>query len=149
MAVPAAIRPDSWDFALFLHVLGAMVFVGVLVAAAVALLAASESAGDVRLRLVAFRLLLFVGLPAYVAMLVGGEWITSKEGLGGENDPAWLVIGVVVTDLTAILLVVSIVLAGIASRKSKVGLGRATGALATVALVANVVAVWAMTAKPT
>jgi len=147
VAVPAAIRPDSWDFALFLHVLGAMVFVGALVAAAVTLLAAYER--DARLRLLAFRLLLFVGLPAYVAMLVGGEWITSKEGLGGENDPAWLVIGVVVTDLTAVLLVVSIVLAGIASRKSKVCLGRATGALATVALVANVVAVWAMTAKPT
>ena len=147
--MPAALRPDSWDLALFVHVLGAMMFLGVLVAAAVALLAASAYERDARLRLLAFRLLLFVGLPTYVAMLVGGEWITSKEGLGGENDPAWLVIGVVVTDLTAVLLVASIVLAGIASRKSKAGLGRATAALATVALVANVVAVWAMTAKPT
>jgi hypothetical protein len=147
--VPSALRPDSWDLALLLHVLGAMVFVGVLVAAAVALLAASGYERDARLRPLAFRMLLFVGLPAYVAMFVGGEWITSKEGLGGENDPAWLVIGVVVTDLTAVLLVASIVLAGVASRKSKASLGRATGALATVALVANVVAVWAMTAKPT
>jgi hypothetical protein len=146
----AALRPHSWDPALFLHVLGAMVFVGGLVAVAVALLtASSREEHGARLRRFAFRTLLLVGLPAYVAMMVGAEWITSKEGLGGENDPAWFVISIVVGDLTGLVLVVSIVLAGIASWKSKAGLGRATGALTVVALIACVVAVWAMTAKPT
>jgi hypothetical protein len=142
------VRPHSWDPALFLHVLGAMVFVGALVAAAVALLAASRDEDGARLRRLAFRTLLFVGLPAYVAMMVGAEWITSKEGFGGENDPTWLVIGIVVGDLTGLFLVIAMVLAGIASWKSKTDLGRATGALTTIALIACVVAVWAMTSKP-
>jgi len=143
----AAIRPDSWNPALFLHVLGAMVLVGALVAGTVALLASSQHSA--RLRKLAFRSLLFAGLPAYVAMQVGAEWITSKEGLGGEDDPAWLVIGFAVGDLAGLLLAVSIVLAGIASWKSKARLGRAAGVLAGFVLVVCVVAVWAMTAKPT
>jgi hypothetical protein len=43
--------------------------------------------------------------------------------------------------------VVSILLTGIATWKSKPGLGRAAGAVVTVALLALLVAVWAMTAK--
>lgn len=43
----------------------------------------------------------------------------------------------------------AMVLTGVASWKSKPGLGRAAGALVTVALLASLVAVWAMTAKPT
>ena len=111
----AAIRPDSWNAALFLHVLGGMVLVGPLGAGAVALLASSRHEHGARLRRFAFRSLLFAGLPAYIAMFVSGEWITSKEGLGGEDDPAWFVIGIVGGDLTGLLLAVSIVLAGIAS----------------------------------
>ena len=38
--VLASIRPDSWNFPLFLHVLGAMVLVGAVTAAAVAQLGA-------------------------------------------------------------------------------------------------------------
>jgi integral membrane sensor domain MASE1 len=147
--VLAAIRPDSWNAALFLHVLGGMVLVGTLVAGAVALLASSRHEHGARLRRFAFLSLLFAGLPAYIAMFVSGEWITSKEGLGGEDDPAWFVIGIVVGDLTGLLLAVSIVLAGIASWKSKARLGRAAGVLSAFVLVACVVAVWAMTAKPT
>jgi hypothetical protein len=143
-----AVRPHSWDPALFLHVLGAMVFVGALIAVAVALLAASRDEHGARLRRLAFRTLLFVGLPAYVAMMVGAEWITSKEGFGGENYPTWFVIGIVIGDLTGLFLLIAIVLAGIVSWKSKTDLGRATGALTTVALIACVVAVWAMTSKP-
>jgi hypothetical protein len=88
-------------------------------------------------------------LPAYIAMFVSGEWITSKEGLGGEDDPAWFVIGIVGGDLTGLLIAVSIVLAGIASWKSNARLGPAAGVLSAFVLVACVVAVWAMTAKPT
>jgi hypothetical protein len=70
-----------------------MVLVGPLGAGAVALLASLRHEHGARLRRFAFRSLLFAGLPAYIAMFVSGEWITSKEGLGGEDDPAWFVIG--------------------------------------------------------
>lgn len=143
------IRPDSWNLRLFLHVLGAMVLVGTLATVAVALLASSRRGLSARLRRFAFRSLLVAGWPAYIAMLASGEWITHKEGLGGENDPTWLLIGIIIGDLTALLLAVSILLTGVASWKSKPGLGRAAGALVTVALLASLVAVWAMTAKPT
>lgn len=144
----AAIRPDSWNPALFLHVLGAMVLVGVLVAGAVALLAWPRHENSARLDRFAFRLLLLAGLPAYIAMLVTGEWLTSKQGLGGEDDPAWFLIGILVGDLTGLLLVVSIVLAAIASWKSKALVGRLAGAVAALALILCLVGVWAMTAKP-
>ena len=39
----ASVRPDSWNFPLFLHVLGAMVLVALLAAAAVVLTAALRS----------------------------------------------------------------------------------------------------------
>jgi hypothetical protein len=145
--VLAAIRPDSWNPALFLHVLGGMVLVGVLVAGAVALLASRHEHG-VRLRRLAFRSLLFVGVPAFIAMFASGEWLTSKEGLGGEDDPAWFLIGIVVGDLAGLLLVVSIVLVAVASWRSRARLGRVAGAVATLALILCLVGVWAMTAKP-
>jgi hypothetical protein len=72
-----------------------MVLVGPLGAGAVALLASLRHEHGARLRRFAFRSLLFAGLPPYIAMFVSGEWITSKEGLGGEDDPAWFVIGIV------------------------------------------------------
>jgi integral membrane sensor domain MASE1 len=81
-------------------------------------------------------------------MFVSGEWLTSKEGLGGEDDPAWFVIGILVGDLAGLLLAVSIVLAAIASWKSKARLGRLAGAVAALALLLCLVGVWAMTAKP-
>jgi Ca2+/Na+ antiporter len=71
--VLAAIRPDSWNAALFLHVLGGMVLVGALVAGAVALLASSRHEHGARLRRFAFLSLLFAGLPAYIAMFVSGS----------------------------------------------------------------------------
>lgn len=143
-----AIRPDSWNPALFLHVLGGMVLVGVLIAGAVALLSSPRDEQSARLRRLAFRLLLFAGLSAYIAMFVTGEWITSSEGLGGEDDPAWFVIGIVVSDLVGLLLVVSIVLAALASSRSMIRVGRAAGAVTALALLLCLVGVWAMTAKP-
>lgn len=145
----AVIRPDSWALPLFLHVLGAMVLVGTLATVAVALLTSSRRGHGATLRRFAFRALLVAGLPAYIAMLASGEWITHKQRLGGENDPTWFVIGIIIGDLTGLLLALSILLAGIASWKSKPRLGRVAGALATVALLASLVAVWAMTTKPT
>jgi phosphoglycerol transferase MdoB-like AlkP superfamily enzyme len=143
----ADIRPDSWNSPLFLHVLGAIVLVATVIAASVALLAPGvvDPAG---LRRFAFRSLLFVGLPAYIVMRIGAEWLYSKEFGDSDDDPAWIGIGYITADIGAILFLIALIGAGIASAKSKDRLGRVAGVLVAIALVGWLVAVWAMGAKP-
>lgn len=154
----AAIRPDSWNFPLLLHVLGAMVLIGGLVVAVVAQFLGwrrQQHADAVAFGRAGFHGLLFVALPGWVLMRVGGQWIYSKEGWDDvETEPAWLGVGYITADLGGILLLASIILAGIAARRldrTDAGgstLGRVATGLATVVLVAYLVAVWAMTGKP-
>src|SRR5207247_11351665 len=61
----ALVRPDSWNFPLFLHVLGAMVLVGSTGAVAVLALATRkrQAQGELLSRL-AFRTLIFVVVPS-------------------------------------------------------------------------------------
>jgi hypothetical protein len=148
IAVLASIRPDSWNFPLFLHVAGAAVFFGALTVATVAQLSSTRVAEPQLLQRVAFRTLLIVGLPAYIVFRVGAEWIYEKEFGDSSDDPAWIGIGYMVSDIGAILFLISLILAGIASRRSKTGLGKASGVLSALILVGLVVAVWAMGAKP-
>ena len=77
MSVLAVARPDSWDFPLFLHVLGAMILVGGLVAGASAL---GYARGDAKFLRLGYWALLVVSLPGWVLMRVGAEWIYTKEG---------------------------------------------------------------------
>ena len=144
----ALIRPDSWNFPLFVHVFGAMVLVGTMAAAVTAELVSIRSEAPERLRRLAFRAFLFGALPAYVVMRVGAEWIHSKEFGKDADEPTWVGIGYITADGGAIVLLVALILAGVASRKGKARLGRAAGLLAAVALVAWLVAVWAMAGKP-
>jgi uncharacterized membrane protein len=157
LSVLAATRPTGWDFPLFLHVLGAMVLVGGLtVAVAFQLLAwRKRDPADVAASTRAgFRALLAVALPGLIVMRIGAQWVYSKEGWSGDNDPAWLGIGFLTADLGGILLLITIILAGLGARR----LGRSGGTaslltriatpLATVLLIAYVIAVWAMTTKP-
>ena len=65
--VIAAIRPDEWNFPLLVHVLGAMILVGAVLTAVVAQLSADATGVPDRMRSVAFRTLLFVGIPAWFA----------------------------------------------------------------------------------
>ena len=148
IGVLASIRPDSWNFPLFLHVAGAAVFFGALTVGAVAQLTATKVAEPQLLQRVAFRTLLIVGLPAYIIFRVGAEWIYEKEFPDVDEDPTWVGIGYIVSDIGAILFVISLILAWIASRKSKTGLARASGVISALILVGLVVAVWAMGAKP-
>src|SRR3954462_533354 len=76
----APIRPDSWNVALFVHVLGAMVAVGGLVLALTYLLSAwrGDSARSFR---AGYRALLFGAVPGYLVMRIGAQWVLSKEGL--------------------------------------------------------------------
>jgi hypothetical protein len=157
--VLAAIRPDSWNYALFLHVLGAMVLVGALATAVTAQVLSWKRGGGVdaawHARL-AFRTLLLVAIPAYIAMRIGAEWIYSKEHWGDvPNEPDWLGIGYITADLGALLLLTSVILAGFGARRLARAdsgpsiMARSAAILAIVVLAAYLVAVWAMTAKPT
>jgi peptidoglycan biosynthesis protein MviN/MurJ (putative lipid II flippase) len=149
----AAVRPDSWNFPLLLHVLGAMVLVALLAVAAVVLSAALRSDDRVAALRLAFRTLLIGAIPAYLVMRVGAEWVASKENLE-DADFAWINIGYSVADGGLLVLIVMTVLTGIASRRAKrgdtpSGLVRWANGLALLLIVAYAVALWAMAAKPT
>jgi len=145
----AAIRPDDWDLALFVHVAGAMVLVAGLMTGAAALALAR---GEVRLLRLGYFSLLAIALPGWIVMRAGAEWIYDKEGFTGDGDPAWLDIGFALSDLGGILLVVALVAGGIGVRRLRrgggAGLLTATTVIALVILGAYLVAVWAMGAKP-
>jgi hypothetical protein len=102
----------------------------------------------------AFWALLTVALPGWVLMRIGGEWIRSKEGYSGDNDPSWLGIGYLTADAGFLVLLVTILLAGLGVRQlRRSGSGtsvlvRVATPLATILLIVYLVAVWAMTTKP-
>jgi hypothetical protein len=152
--VLAAIRPDSVNLPLFLHVLGAMLLVGALAAVGSAILIGWRSSERaLGLTRFALRAVPYGVLPAYVLMRVGAQWTEAEQDYPDDYDAAWLTIGFVTADVGALLVVVSLILAGIGLRKLRsgggLGLGRAVGIISLVLVAAYVVAVWAMTAKPT
>jgi hypothetical protein len=145
----ASIRPDSWNFPLFLHVLGAMVLVGAATTTAAAQPAPPIIPRDSdRMRRFSFRTLLLAALPAYIVMRIGAEWMYSKEFGDTDDDPTWIGIGYITADIGALLLLIALITAGIASWKSKNRLGKASGVIAAIALAGWIVAVWAMSGKP-
>jgi hypothetical protein len=153
MSAVAAIRPDDWNFPLLLHVFGAMILVGGLVAAVTALLLGwrRDSAFYTRL---GFWSLLLVAFPAWWIMRIGGQWIYSKENFDEDDEPAWVGIGFITAELGGLLILISIILTGIGMRRlrrpdadSSV-FSRIGAVLATLVLLAYVLAVWAMSAKP-
>jgi uncharacterized membrane protein len=157
VTVLAVTRPTDWDFPLFLHVLGAMILVGgLVVAVAMQLLAwrRRDPADAAAFSRGAFWALLTAALPGWVVMRIGGEWIYSKEGWTGENDPDWLGIGYLAADIGLLILLVTVLLAGLGVRQLRRSgrgaaiLGRVATPLATILLIMYLVAVWAMTTKP-
>jgi uncharacterized membrane protein YhiD involved in acid resistance len=143
MSLLAAIRPDDWNIALFVHILGAMVLVGSLV------LVVTQVAAD-NLRL-GFRTLLVAVIPSWIVMRVAAQWIASKEHIDDiDPAPAWVDIGYSTSEGSFLLLIAATVCAGIAARRARGGgLRTATLVLVGIALVAYVVAIWAMSTKPT
>ena len=88
-------------------------------------------------------------------MRIGAEWIYSKENWDDvDEEPAWLGIGFITAELGGLLLLISIILTGIGMRRlrradaEKSVLVQIGGVIVTLLLLAYVVAVWAMTAKP-
>jgi len=150
----AAIRPGEVNLPLFLHVLGAMLLVGTLFAVALATAngwrRSDDAAGLTRFGL----LTLLVGvLPSYILMRIGAQWTEAEQNYPDDFDPAWLGIGYITADVGALLIIVSIILSAIGLRRLRGGsglrFGRAVGIVSIVLLAAYIVAVWAMTAKPT
>jgi hypothetical protein len=155
VSVLAIVRPDDWNLPLLLHVLGAMVLVGAITLGVLSLVAAWRSGSEVTIRL-GFRALVWAGLPAWVVMYAGAIWIESKEGFdkSGVTAPSWIGIGHIAAEGGLLLLLVAALLANLALRRAGRGaargsLDRVAGALVVVVLIGYVVAVWAMTTKPT
>ena len=145
----AAMRPDSWNFPLLVHVFGAMVLVGGLLTATSALAFAK---GDVRLLRLGYWSLLAVSLPGYVVMRIGAQWVASKGWDKVDPAPTWLDIGYIVADVGALLMLIALVVGGIGMRRLRQGKGqgllKAALVIAIVILAAALVAVWAMAGKP-
>jgi hypothetical protein len=147
----AAARPDEVDLPLFVHVLGAMILVGGLLAGTSAL---AFARGETKFFRLGYWTLLAVALPGYVVMRIGAHWTEDRAGYNEEGaaEPAWLDVGYVVADLGALLLLVSLIAGGVGVYRLRDGKGsgllKVTMVLAALILAAALVAVWAMAAKP-
>jgi uncharacterized membrane protein len=140
----ALIRPDSWNFPLFLHILGATVLFGTVATVAIAGFASRSHAGyEQLLARVAQRTFLLGIVPAYVLMRVGAQWIDSKEFPNGD-DPGWVGVGFIVSDAGVILLLIVGVL--LAVRRQRVLL--AVPILTAIYVIALGVAWVSMSGKP-
>ena len=146
----AAIRPDDWNLPLFLHVLGAMLLVGGLLAGGTAL---AIGRSQVRLLRVGFFSLLALALPGLDPHAGGRRVDLRQGGLHRRGRPG--------LDRHRLhhrgrrrgaLLLIALILGGVGVRRvgrgGGSGLVRAGAVLALVALVAYLVAVWAMGGKP-
>ena len=143
----AALRPDSFDLPLFLHVLGATLLFGSTATVAIAGYASRRSPDNSALlaRVVAGTWVLLI-LPSFVLMRVGAALILNKEFPGNASQPGWVGVGFIVSEPGALLLIVVGILAWISVRKKRVLL--AVPILASLYLFALAVAWFAMAGKP-
>jgi hypothetical protein len=153
LSIVATIRPDAWNFPLFVHVLGAVILVSGLVAGAGVL---GYARGDARFLRLGYWTLLAVAFPGWIIMRVGAEWIYTKEGWDDLpeqiGEPTWLDIGWMTGDFGGLILVISLIAGGVGVYRLREGKGagllKVTLVLALVLLAAYVIAVWAMSGKP-
>ena len=150
----AAIRPAGQDLPVLLHIVGATLAFGGLLASVSAI---AFARGQVRLLRLGYFSLLLVVLPGWALMWLAGEWIYHKQGWNGLpgqlKHETWLQIGFVVGDYLGLLFLLTLLIGGIGifrlrSGKGGTGLLNATMVGAVVIALGYVVAVWAMTGKP-
>ena len=143
----ALIRPDSWNLPLFLHVFGAIVVFGATATLAIAGFASrTHDEHEALLARITARAFILAVLPSWILMRVAAEWIRSKEFSNGVDPPGWVSVGYIVSDGTALLLIVTGILAGLSARRGRVML--AVPILATISVLAYAVASFAMSGKP-
>ena len=152
----AAIRPDSVNLPLLIHVLGAMLLVGTLLGVTLVTVLGWRSPDNAPgLSRFALKMLLLGVLPAYILMRVGAQWTESEQNYPDDFEPSWLGVGYITADAGALLILISLILAAIGLRKLRDGstggvrFARIVGVISIILLAAYVVAVWAMTTKPT
>jgi hypothetical protein len=146
----AAIRQDSWNLPLFLHVLGATVLFGSTATLAIAGFAGRRRTQHARLlsRLV-LRTWLLVVVPSWILMRVTAEWILGKEFPDDAKTPGWVDVGFIVSEGGALLLLVLGILAWLSARRDGTGrVGAAVPWLAALYIVALGIAMFAMSGKP-
>jgi hypothetical protein len=152
--IAIADRP-GWEFPLFVHVLGAMLLVGFLLAVLFALLAAArrtDMPAQLTLTRFAFRTLLIGVLPSWVIMFVGAIW--TEEEAPFDEEAAWIAIGHIVAEPIGLLwFILATLFAGLAVRRLKrdsgsSGFVRASTVFTTILVIAYLVAIFAMTTKP-
>jgi hypothetical protein len=138
------LRPDSWDFPLFLHVLGSIALVGAV--AATCTLAVSSQRWP-WLRRITLLTMLLVVIPAWLLMRVPGQWEDSRSTIG--DGKGWLDVGFIVGDAGVVFLIVASIVAWIGTRRpERRWPGQAVALLAAIYLAALFVGMFAMSAKP-
>ena len=155
--IVAAGRTAHVGVPLYVHIVGAMLLIGTLlfVASAIVIGWRGNDSDDTALTRHGLRMLLMGVLPSYILMRIGAQWTESAENFPDDYDPAWLGIGYITADAGALLVLISVVLSAIGLRKLRreggggLGLARAVGVISLLLLAAYVVAVWAMSGKPT
>ena len=132
---------------LFVHVLGATLLFGALLAiTTVGFASVRIVEHGPMLRRLAFTIMLAGVWPSYILMRVGAQWVLAHEGLDNDSVPGWVGVGLLVSDVGIVVLLVLTLLAWLGLRRPRVGVWFA--GLAAVYLVALGVAVFAMSAKP-
>jgi hypothetical protein len=143
----ALIRPNAWDFPLFLHVLGAiLLFGGTATLVLLSMGGRRNPANALLSRRLAFVTLLTVVWPSYIVMRGAAQWIYNKEKLDPDM-PTWIMVGMTVGD-GGVVVLLALTLLGWLSLKRKPTLAPWFGGLALVYLIGLGVAWWAMSAKP-
>jgi uncharacterized membrane protein len=150
----AFIRTSNWETPLFFHVLGALVLVGALFVVAIALTTAWRTSDDdnaATLTRFGYRTMLYVVLPAFIVMRIGAQWTLSESPF--DDNSTWVGIGYVAADLCGVGLLVALVLSGLGLRRSRGTPPRVQVRIVTLVtlglLAAYLIAIWAMTTKPT
>jgi len=132
---------------LFLHVLGAMTLVGAILTVVIVSWVAWRRPALSVLRRTVWTTLLVVALPAYIVMRAAGQWIYSKEGFSGDNDPTWVGVGFGVGDAGLLLLLITLGVAYWWRRGGKPLAGRIVAGLSSLYLVLLAIAWLAMSGK--
>ena len=153
MSIVALMRPDDENLAVLVHVLGAMILVGGVITASTALLVGWRGEAATPALRFGYFTLLAVALPGYIVMRIGAEWAYAVGVWDDlEDDPAWVGIGYIIADASALLLLIALIVGGIGVRRLRTGGGRgllkASTVIALVLIAAYVIAVWAMAGKP-